>query len=700
MSNSNEQKAACLTSDLTVLSGIGDKTAALFSKSGIDTIGDLLRHFPRRYDRYEDPIPIADLAIGETATIAGTIKGPVKIGRNRKLAVTTTTVADLTGAVKATWFRLPYIKKTLHSGQAVILRGNCVQNKWGVQLSQPEIFVSREKFEEKRHSMQPVYTRAPGLSNKTVIKAVRQALPLLADMEDTLPEDLRKRLGLLTLNEALSISHFPADDESYRRAHDRLCFDEFLEFILRLRTARDREKSAHPAPVLKPGTRCEALRASLPYQLTVGQDQALKEILNDLGRSEAMSRLVQGDVGCGKTVIAVLALLAAVDSDCQGVMMAPTQVLAVQHYETISGMLNEAGVDCEVALLTGDTPAAARRGILEDMKNGRPMIFVGTQALIQKTVSFGRPGLVVTDEQHRFGVRQRTILSEQGGSGLSPHVLVMSATPIPRTLGIILYGDLSISQIHELPAGRLPVKNAVMHSDEREKVFRFIAGQVREGRQVYCICPLVEESDTQEAEAVTTYTRELAEGMGSEVRTEALHGRMKAADKERILNEFAAGSIDILVSTSVVEVGINVPNATVMLIENADRFGLAQLHQLRGRIGRGEHQSYCIFMTSRHDEQVMERLSVISHSNDGFEIAQEDLKARGPGDLFGLRQSGFLSFETADIFQDSQVLTMAASAADEILQEDPELSSGRYLHLRERIDNDQDWIFDDAGRTL
>ena len=700
MSKTGKNQAVSLTSDLTQLTGIGDKTAALFEKIGITTVSDLLQHFPRSYDRYDDPIPVADLSIGETATIAGTIKGPISSGRSRKLSVTTTTLVDLTGAVKVTWFRLPYIKKTIHSGQAVILRGRCVQNRWGIQLTQPEVFTSRERFDEKRHAMQPVYARPQGLSNQTVIKAVRQVLPLLEYMEDPLPEAIRKKYRLITLGKALEISHFPENEATFRKAHERLCFDEFLNFILRLRLIKSEGKTARPAPMIMPGAFYQALSASLPYQLTQGQQQTMQEILGDMERSEAMSRLVQGDVGCGKTILAVLAMLAAADSGYQAAIMAPTQVLAVQHYETIRRLLAEADIDCSIYLLTGDTQAAKRRDIQAHMESGKPGIFVGTQALIQRSVSFGRLGLVVTDEQHRFGVRQRATLTEQGESGFSPHVLVMSATPIPRTLGIILYGDLSISQIHELPAGRLPVKNAVMHSEERDKVFRFIKGQISEGRQAYIICPLVDASDNLEAEAVTTYTEELAHAMGDGVKIEALHGRMKATDKDRILSEYTRGETDILVSTSVVEVGINIPNATVMLIENADRFGLAQLHQLRGRIGRGEHQAYCVFMTSRHDEKVEERLSVISHSNDGFEIATEDLKARGPGDLFGLKQSGFLSFERGDIFQDSDILTKAASAADDILAKSPDLKAGEYRLLSMKVHERDGSFFEDAGRTL
>ena len=381
-------------------------------------------------------------------------------------------------------------------------------------------------------------------------------------------------------------------------------------------------------------------------------------------------------------------------------MMAPTQVLALQHYKTLTELFETYRIDCKVDLLTGQTSASEKRTIYQRMKDGAPQIFVGTQTLIQKSAEFTNLALVVTDEQHRFGVRQRTALAEKGNGGKSPHVLVMSATPIPRTLGIILYGDLSITTIHDMPSGRLPVKNAVMNSADRGRVLGFIKKKIEEGRQAYCICPLVDESEAVSGQAVTAYVDALRSALGPGIRVEMLHGRMNGEEKDRILTDFAAGQIAVLVSTTVIEVGINVPNATVMLIENADRFGLAQLHQLRGRIRRGSYQPYCIFLTGREDAWAKERLDVIGTCNDGFEIAQQDLKLRGPGDLFGLTQSGFLSFEIGDIYQDHDILLKASQAADEILSRDPLLEKTENQLLRERVIRGHHRSLAETERTL
>ncbi len=700
MKDKLDNKPAVLSSDLTVLKGIGEKTAGLFHQCGIETVEELLMTLPRTYERYGEPVPIAELRPGEPLTVSGIVKGPVRTGRNRKLAVTYITLADLSGSVSVCWFRIPYIRKMIHSGQPLILHGTCVDNRRGRTLTQPEIYTDPEKYARKQGSMQPVYRRTAGLSNQIYMKAVRQALPLAGGIEDYLPSGIREKYGVEDLAGALRDVHFPVNEADYRRGRERLCFDEFLTFILQLRSLSENGDAKARARSLGPGAMTEKLLESLPFKLTEGQESALNDIFNDIGRSEAMSRLVQGDVGCGKTILAVLALLAAADSGCQGALMAPTQVLAIQHYQTVSGLFEKYRIDCPVDLLTGSTPEAEKKLIYQHMADGEPRIFIGTQTLVQKSASFSNLALVVTDEQHRFGVRQRCEFASKGNDVFSPHVLVMSATPIPRTLGIILYGDLSVTQIRQMPQGRLPVKNAVMNSSERGKAFRFMRRQIDEGRQAYCICPLVEDSESLDAESVTGYVDMLKGEMGPDVRIEILHGRMKGSEKDRILDSFAAGGIDILVSTTVIEVGINVPNASVMLIENSDRFGLAQLHQLRGRIGRGEHQSYCIFLTDRSDEKVMDRLNVVGKCNDGFEIAQEDLRLRGPGDLFGLRQSGFLQFEIGDIFQDHDILTKASSAAEDLLREDPSLSLPGNRLLREKALGRRQGIAAETERTL
>lgn len=700
MNNELKTKPACLYSDLTALSGIGEKTAGLFAKCGISQIRDLIETLPRSYDRYEDVVPICQLRAGEKQTISATICAPIRSGRNRKLAVTSTVVSDLSGKVNVCWFRQPYLRKTLRSGQPLILRGVCSLGSRGLTISQPEIFRSQDQYNGKLHTMQPQYKRTAGLSNQAYIKAVRQALAYADSIEDPLEGSVLTKYNLIPLWEAYQYIHFPETDDQYRQGRARLCFDEFLSFILRLRFFSSSAQESLRAASLKPGALSEKLITSLPYKLTEGQQNALSEILHDMNKPEAMSRLVQGDVGCGKTILAVLALLAAVDSGYQGALMAPTQVLALQHYKTITELFDQYQIDCRVDLLTGQTGAAEKRTIYQKMEDGQPQIFVGTQTLIQKSADFSNLALVVTDEQHRFGVRQRTALAEKGSNGKSPHVLVMSATPIPRTLGIILYGDLSITTIHDMPSGRLPVKNAVMNSADRGRVLAFIKKRIEEGRQAYCICPLVEESEAVAGQAVTAYIDALRSALGQDICVEMLHGRMNSEEKDRVLSDFAAGKIDVLVSTTVIEVGINVPNATVMLIENADRFGLAQLHQLRGRIRRGTHQPYCIFLTGREDARVKERLDVIGTCNDGFEIAQQDLKLRGPGDLFGLNQSGFLSFEIGDIYQDHDILMKASQAADEILARDPLLEDPQNRLLRELIMRGDHTSLTETERTL
>ena len=422
----------------------------------------------------------------------------------------------------------------------------------------------------------------------------------------------------------------------------------------------------------------------LPYQLTGAQKRVWEEIRADMQGPAVMSRLVQGDVGSGKTVIALLALLLAGLNGCQGALMAPTEVLARQHFETISGMLEEYSIPLKAELLTGSMTARQKREAYERIENGSASIIIGTHALIQEKVNYKNLSLVVTDEQHRFGVRQREALA---GKGRTPHILVMSATPIPRTLAIILYGDLDISVIDELPKNRLPIKNCVVDTSYRETAYRFMKKQVLEGRQCYVICPMVEESESLEAENVMDYSSMLSEEMGGQIHVGCLHGRMKQQEKDAVMDAFGRNDVQILVSTTVVEVGIDVPNATVILIENAERFGLAQLHQLRGRVGRGRHQSYCIFMSPSKSKETKERLEILNHSNDGFFIAGEDLRLRGPGDLFGIRQSGILDFQIADVFQDARLLQEAGTAADKILAEDPDLALPEHAGLKRCIEN-------------
>lgn len=651
------------------IKGIGEKTEKLFEKLNIYTAGDLLRYYPRGYDVYEEPIPVSEVEEGKVCTVTGAIFGRVQVAGNRRLPVTTLHVRDLTGTLKAVWFRMPFLRNTFAGGGAVTLRGRVVRKGRELVMEQPEIFYPPQKYEEKSGTLQPIYGLTKGLTNNGVSKAVGQVLKNLDLSREVLPEDLRMKYGLAEYNYALRGIHFPEDKEVYFHARKRLVFEEFLAFILSLRRLKDSNQRMENNYVMDVDEKVEKLIGELPFSLTGAQRKVWGEIAGDLASDTVMSRLVQGDVGSGKTIVAVLALLNTALHGYQAAMMAPTEVLARQHYESITKLLEEYEIPVKVELLTGSMTAKEKRRAYDRIECGYARIIIGTHALIQSAVNYDCLALVITDEQHRFGVKQREAFAGKGGM---PHVLVMSATPIPRTLAIILYGDLDISVIDELPANRLPIKNCVVDTGYRKTAYTFMKKEIAAGRQCYVICPMVEESEQLEAENVQDYGAMLQEEMGPDIRVACLHGKMKPALKDEIMEAFGRNEIQILVSTTVIEVGIDVPNATVMMIENAERFGLAQLHQLRGRVGRGKHQSYCIFMSASRAEETKERLSILRDTNDGFKIASEDLRLRGPGDLFGIRQSGLLNFRLGDVFQDAKILQMANEAADEILKNEEE----------------------------
>lgn len=651
------------------IKGIGEKTEKLFEKLNIYTAGDLLRYYPRGYDVYEEPVPVSEVEEGKICTVTGAIFGRVQVAGNRRLPVTTLHVRDLTGTLKAVWFRMPFLRNTFAGGGAVTLRGRVVRKGRELVMEQPEIFYPPEKYEEKSGTLQPIYGLTKGLTNNGVSKTVGQVLKNLDLSREVLPEDLRMRYGLAEYNYALRGIHFPEDKEVYFHARKRLVFEEFLAFILSLRRLKDSNQRMENNYVMDVDEKVEKLIGELPFSLTGAQRKVWGEIAGDLASDTVMSRLVQGDVGSGKTIVAVLALLNTALHGYQAAMMAPTEVLARQHYESITKLLEEYEIPVKVELLTGSMTAKEKRRAYDRIECGYARIIIGTHALIQSAVNYDCLALVITDEQHRFGVKQREAFAGKGGM---PHVLVMSATPIPRTLAIILYGDLDISVIDELPANRLPIKNCVVDTGYRKTAYTFMKKEIAAGRQCYVICPMVEESEQLEAENVQDYGAMLQEEMGPDIRVACLHGKMKPALKDEIMEAFGRNEIQILVSTTVIEVGIDVPNATVMMIENAERFGLAQLHQLRGRVGRGKHQSYCIFMSASRAEETKERLSILRDTNDGFKIASEDLRLRGPGDLFGIRQSGLLNFRLGDVFQDAKILQMANEAADEILKNEEE----------------------------
>ena len=670
------------TAKISTLKGIGEKTEKIFQKAGIYTVGDLIRYFPRGYDVYEEAVSISALEEGKTMTVTGTVYGRVQVGGNPKMQITTVYLKDITGTLKVIWFRMPFLRNILAKAGVITLRGRVIRKKEGLVMEHPELFCPSSKYDLKKDTLQPIYPLVTGLTNHAVMKAVRQVLDDCEIGDGILPENMVEEYSLTDYRQAIHGIHFPKDKEEFYQARKRLVFEEFLLFILSLRMLKERDERVLNPYCFREQPQIEAFLNSLPYELTNAQNTVWKEIKNDMAGIHVMSRLVQGDVGSGKTIVALLAMMHAGLNGYQAAMMAPTEVLARQHFENISQMLQEYKVPLKVELLTGSMTAKQKRVTYERIASGEVQLIVGTHALIQEKAIYQNLALVVTDEQHRFGVKQRETLANKG---VSPHILVMSATPIPRTLAIILYGDLDISVINELPKNRLPIKNCVVDTGYRNTAYRFMKNQILEGRQCYVICPMVEESESLEVENVTDYTESLQEVMGRDVRVQCLHGKMKQAQKDEIMEAFAKNEIQVLVSTTVIEVGIDVPNSTVMLIENAERFGLAQLHQLRGRVGRGKYQSYCIFMSASKSKETKERLDILNKSNDGFFIASEDLRLRGPGDLFGIRQSGLLDFKLGDVFQDSQVLQKASEAAGRILEEDPQLESEKYCILKQHV---------------
>lgn len=656
--------------DLNNLKGIGEKTEKLFYKAGIEKVNDLLRYYPRYYDVFEEPVLIRDLECDRTQAIMGTVVREVSVKRVRNLQVVTGYLRDERGdAIKATWFNSPYLKGKLAIGSTFIFRGFVKENYSNFSIEQPKIFGIAE-YNKKKGEMQPVYPLVSGLTNNVVQKAVKQALKLV-ETEEFLPEKIRNKYGLEGLQQAIEYIHYPTDKNQLYSARKRLIFDEFFMFIYNIRNLKDKNTEIHNRHILEEPKEVKTLINNLPYELTNAQKRTWEEIKRDISSTKVMNRLIQGDVGSGKTIIAFFALITAALNNGQGAMMAPTEVLARQHYDNLIELIKEHNINVNPVVLVGSMTAKEKREAYKVIESGDADIIIGTHALIQEKVNYNNLTMVVTDEQHRFGVRQREAISEKGEH---PHIMVMSATPIPRTLAIIMYGDLDISVIDELPANRLPIANCVVGTDYRPNAYDFMTKQIAKGRQVYVICPTVEYSEAVEGENVIEYAEKLKRIMPVSVNIEFLHGRMKPAEKNEIMDRFANNQIQILVSTTVVEVGVNVPNATVMMVENAERFGLAQLHQLRGRVGRGKYQSYCIFINGSGKKEALERLNILCKSNDGFLIANEDLKLRGPGDFFGVRQSGDFEFRLGDIMNDANILKQASEAVELILNEEVEIS--------------------------
>ncbi len=674
------------------LKGIGDKTEKLFNKLDVYTTEDLIHFYPRTYDVYEEPVKVSEMTDTKTYAIWGTVVSSCELTNAGRYRILSVYIADDDGArIKLTWFNMPFLKNNLKRGYRYIFRGEAAFRGSLVFMEQPVMY-SYDAYMQKMNSMQPVYRLTAGLTNNAVTKAVKQCLDITC-MKEYLPGEVIKDTGVTDLDKAVHDIHFPKNMEAFAAARKRLAFDEFFIFTLAMRSLSRGTHDGETGYIIPKSPYSEQILKNLGYKLTNAQHKVYSEILDDMSGHKIMNRLIQGDVGSGKTIVALLAMIDAAHSGYQSALMAPTEVLAAQHYETFSHIIEANNLPVKCILMTGAMSAAAKREAHRMAAEGEADIVIGTHAIITDNVSFDRLALVVTDEQHRFGVKQREALHHKGNK---PHIIVMSATPIPRSLAIILYGDLDISVIDEKPAMRLPIKNCVVDDSYRPNAYRFIQKELDKGHQAYIICPMAKESDEEDnkLENVVKYAAGLKEKFPPQVRIEYLHGKLKPSVKNDIMERFAQGQIDILVSTTVVEVGINVPNATVMVVENADRFGLAGLHQLRGRVGRGDAQSYCIFISNTRNVMTKERLNILKESNDGFYISEQDLKLRGPGDMLGVRQSGDFGFMIADIYTDAATLKLAADEADKVMERfrgsDPEYDKLRYAaddYMRTRLDN-------------
>ncbi|MBO4485232.1 MAG: ATP-dependent DNA helicase RecG [Lachnospiraceae bacterium] len=664
-----------ITDSVIKVKGIGQKSAKLYEKLDIRTVGDLLCHFPRGYERYDMPVLVSQTEDGTVRTVEGILTAaakPVAAGSRRMIVAR---IRDISGEMDLRWFNSPFVLKQLPLGRKLLFRGKISRKGRSVSMVQPEIY-TEEAYRARMRSLRPVYSLTAGLSHNAIAKAVSEALAV-TEIPDSMPQSIRRKRGFLKLEDAYRAIHCPEDESVTKEAIKRLSYDEFTRFLLSMRHLKAGILREPNSFLMEKHTVADGILAALPYELTAAQKRVLAEIIKDLCGAYPMQRLLQGDVGSGKTVIALLALAMCAEEGFSGCLMAPTEVLARQHFAFFTKMLAPFGIG--VALLVGSQTKSERKRMEEGIVSGGFPIVIGTHALFQDSVEFPKLGLVIVDEQHRFGVKQREQLMRKGEM---PHLLIMSATPIPRTLAMMLYGDMDISLLDEQPAERLPVKTCVVDRSYRPTAYRFIKEHAAKGEQTYVICPLIEESEDSEGENVTDYARKLREEFGDDITVGTLHGQMSGKDKNAILSDFAEGKISVLVSTTVVEVGINVPNATIIMVENAERFGLSALHQLRGRVGRGAKQSYCILMQGNESEETKERLSVLLRARNGFAIAEEDLKLRGPGDFFGIRQSGDMDFAVADIIRDADML--AAAKEDTALLSDEEAEERFHLLVAER----------------
>lgn len=659
-----------LNSSIQYIKGVGEKKAGLFNKLGIFCVRDLIEYYPRTYENRSVKKTVEQCESGETACIEATMVTPVKEHYVRKgMTLYKCDFSDGKTVIHVTIFNNKYLAAALKLYENYILFGTVERTLTSAKMASPEI----EKAENSK-VIRPIYSATGRLNSKAIEKVVKTALESLERFTETLPAEIRLEYKLVSLDFAIRQIHFPQDTESLEKARRRLIFEELLTLQLGLLKLKSRRRVRTQA-IIKNDFSNEFF-GLLPFKPTSAQERAIKECCADMASGYPMNRLLQGDVGSGKTAVAAGIIYTAVKNGWQCALMAPTEILAQQHYQTLCGMLENTGI--RIQLLTGSTPKSEKRVIKEALIDGKTDLIIGTHALIQNDVEFSNLGLVITDEQHRFGVNQRASLAMKGND---VHTLVMSATPIPRTLALMIYGDLDISVLDELPPGRQPVRTDVVDSRYHKRIYAFIKKQIEAGNQAYIVCPLVDESETENMISAEEYAEELSKNDFSGINIGLLHGKMKPAQKDNVMNAFAEGNIKLLVATTVIEVGVDVPAATVMVIENAERFGLSQLHQLRGRVGRGKEQSYCILVSDSKSDNARQRLKTMKDYSDGFKIADVDLKLRGPGDFFGNRQHGLPKLKIADMLEDIEVLKECRRCADEILAEDFNLDKPKYKAL-------------------
>lgn len=658
-----------LNDDITVIKGIGEKTAAPFRRAGVFCVYDLLTYFPVTYKTYPEVSATLTADEGAYAAVAAPVKNISERYAGSRL-LTTASLNLLGITVNAVWFNQRYLKKSLKPGIRYVFFGKISYKGKIPEIVQPQIF-SLGDYEKLKGKKLPVYPKVFGLTDKMIEKAVLNVLSEIR-LEEYVPDEFLKKYDLMCLDSAVRNIHFPENDELLSEARRRLVFDEFFLFLLTQRLNASEETKVKNSLGPFDISVSSDIKSALPYQLTNGQESALEDLLSDFNGEYITQRLIQGDVGSGKTIVAFIAMAVMAKNGYTSAIMAPTEVLARQHYEKFSSLCKQLGLEIPCILLTGHVKGKARAKALEDIASGVPSFVIGTHALFQEKVEFKNLSLVITDEQHRFGVAQRSALAEKGEEVFS---VVMSATPIPRTLALILYQGMNISTITEKPSVRKPLKNAVIDPSMRRNAYALFVKEIRAGHQGIIICPLVEPSENVDGENVEEYFEKMKQTLPPDISVGKLYGPMPADQKEQVMADFASGKTDLLISTTVIEVGVDVPNATVIMIEDAQKFGLAQLHQLRGRVGRGDAQAYCMFVDTSGSKNPSKRLEVLKKSNDGFYLANADLKMRGPGDAFGVRQSGDISFKLADIYNDNQLLKQAAECVENILKDDPDLMS-------------------------